>query len=29
VGAGLYLFYFLVFIAVWIMLFTGIKKMIK
>ena len=29
VGAGLYLFYFLVFIAVGIMLFTGIKKMIK
>ena len=29
VGAGLYLFYFLVFIAVGIMLFSGIKKMIK
>jgi hypothetical protein len=29
VGAGLYLFYFLVFIAVGIMLFNGIKKMIK
>ncbi|WP_239021979.1 hypothetical protein [Pontimicrobium aquaticum] len=29
VGAGLYLFYFLVFIAVGIMLFTGIKKMVK
>lgn len=29
VGAGLYLFYFLVFIAVFIMLFSGIKKTIK
>ena len=29
VGAGLYLFYFLVIIAGGIMLFTGVKKMIK
>ena len=29
VGAGLYLFYFLVIIAAGIMLFTGVKKMIK
>ncbi len=29
VGAGLYLFYFLVVIALGFMLFTGIKKMIK
>ncbi|MFK2819327.1 hypothetical protein U0L90_04305 [Flavobacteriaceae sp. LMIT009] len=29
VGTGLYLFYFLVLIAAGIMLFTGVKKMIK
>ena len=29
VGTGLYLFYFLVIIAAGIMLFTGVKKMIK
>ena len=29
VGTGLYLFYFLVFIAIGIMMFSGIKKMIK
>jgi len=29
VGAGLYMFYALAFIAVGTMLFTGIKKMIK
>ena len=29
VGAGLYLFYFLAFIAIGAMLFTGVKKMIS